>query len=401
MSSRRNFNPQKVSKFKILTRVIIGILVLTSCVSLIFCVHVFSKPLKKSTHLTPAQIEKLTAFDTSDSILITTIKSNALATHLATGDSSKIEKLNQTKSLINELMTGSLKASDLKSTLDHLAATYKLDATQIESLEMSYKKANLDKNIQQLKQQIDSTTLASAASISERADNIYTTSKQLLSAYLNSSNAVYPTQVDAAINVLNELNQKISHAKAFNDLFVNPSTTSLSAIQSFGELTNFEKPYASQFAKLSNYATVRDNILRHNSELKAFKQEVDAANALKDRSVQLEDFIGQSLGSAKAAIQAKGYKFELVDDSDTDDSAKIIDQYPKISDYTLITKNSTLKLRTPAKPKPKSKDESESSQSSNSKSSSDVVIIPPSSNSQPSSSTTAPSKSESIPIERN
>ena len=344
-----NMQTTNSSKSKILLRVITLALTTVLLGTVIYGVYVFMRPIQKQDHLTPRQIESLTAYKASDTTLVTTLKSSALAAYLATGDTSKIKQLKNTFSKVESLTSGNLPSKDVAKTLKYLTEVYKLQPKQVSDLENSYKNANLKLNISKLNHLVDTANLTQWQLILKYAETVHDVAKQQLVSYLQSSNAPYPDQVNDAIAALTNLNNKVAHATAFNDLFINPSTTLTTDITSFGELTNFEKPFESQFVKLLKYTQVRDRIMQHNADLKAFKQTVDAATILKDRTIPLEDWVGKTLGEAKGVITAKGYKYKLADGSNASDDAKIIEQYPKLQDFASITKNSTITLRTEPK----------------------------------------------------
>lgn len=374
----------KTSLLKKLRRTLVIMLVLTSVSTIAYSTYLFYKPNPKRDHLTLAQIEKLTNYSPTDSTLITSIKATALASHLATGDTSQIAKLKTTITDLNDLTSGKLPESKVSQTLNLLKSEYKLNDTQITELKRAYLMATLNNNINDLNRNLDMNTLKSLPNMSNTAQLIYTTAKDLTNQYLSSSNAPYPTDVDKAISVLNKFNDKLDRFITFRDLFTNAKTTPATSIQEFGELSNFERPFTTEFTTLSSYIALRDKVAQHNAELQNFKTTVDQANAIKNKSVDLDNWVGKTLKEAKSGIEKKGYKYILADGSDTDENTKIIDQYPMPENYALIVKGSTITLTTNP---PVTKAPSSTSDKNDNK----VVLAP----SESQSSTTKPSSSES------
>lgn len=411
---------QKIQKkwttFKKVTVAISVTVGLVGVASASYGTYLFFRDNPTQTSLTPAQIEKYTTYKKTDSNLITTLKANALATHLATGDSSLIAELPKTTAVLDKLNAGTLKESEVESVLKSIKDRYKLPEYQITQLRVKYYSAALQRTTKTFNSNLDTLAASDLGTLREQALTIHSYASKLADGYAKDVNSDYPDGLNGAIDALNKFTAKLNQLIKFNDLFINPQTTLVSSIDAFGPLSNFESPLSSQFSKLRLYATTRDQVAAKTAELKAFKATIDESNRLKNGSIDLEDFVGKTVKDAKDWASKNNIKIAFSDDSSQKDDAVILDQVPGRIRYQRIMKGTTLTLTTapevketpkssepdaPTVPSQSSSADKPTTPSSSTKPSDDssvTPIIPPSS----SSTTTPPtSSSDDKPIEIN
>lgn len=349
----RKFRSQwsTLKKFTVTTVTIVG---LTGVASASYGAYLFFKPTEQSSKLTPAMIEQYTAYKSSDSSLVSTLKANALSVHLATGDDTLIKDLSSTLKTLDSLNKGTLDESKVDPLLSKIKTKYNIPDYQIAKIRTDYLIALLGNQNAAFKNALTTSGALKIMVVKNLADNVHSTATKLSDAYAKDVTMTYPSGLSDSIDLLTLFSEKLNKLATFNDLFITPETTQLTSLQNFGALDNFEQSFNSQFNKLSKYIEIRDQVAEQTRELQAFKDSVTSSQRLMANSVKLEDFTGKTLKEAKDWASKNGTSITVESGHESDDGAIISSQTPSVNDYTRIAKGVPISVETPKLPEKES-----------------------------------------------
>lgn len=348
-----------LKKFTVTTVIVVG---LTGVASASYGAYLFFKPTEQSSKLTPAMIEQYTTYKSSDSSLVSTLKANALSVHLATGDDTLIKNLSSTLKTLDKLNKGTLPENKVEPLLSEIKTKYNIPDYQIAKIRTDYFIASLANQNVDFKKALNTYGALNITKVKSLADAVHHVATKLSDSYAKDVNMDYPSGLSESIDLLTSFHNKLDRLATFNDLFIRPETTQLSALQNFGTLDNFEQSFSTQFNNLSKYIELRDQVDAQTRELQAFKDAITTSKNLMDNSIKLEDFTGKTLKEAKDWASKNGTSITVEDGHENKDDSIILSQTPSVTDYERIAKGVAISVETPKLPeKEKPKESSQPS----------------------------------------
>lgn len=363
---RESKKPKRIFK-----KIAIGISAMSvlAVLSLVFILYQdMSKKYPDSDIISSGKIVILTKYSALDSPSISKIKASARTQYITTGSSVLVRKLDSVYKDIDKLSIGDLDSTTSDKIIKDLQVEFSLKLDDVNSLYDSYKQARLNFLSNQLSTNLDNLTPKTVISTQKIALELSKISEDTLKKYLSSSQNIYPVSLDNSINVLTRYNTTLNNFKEFTNLFTN-----YNSLKSVNDIklsdSNLEKYFNGQVSVLQTYTKNRLEIESTTNELKKFKTLVVDAKKYENNYMELPNYINMSVKDAKVAAAKSGLLLSFTSDSDTSDTAIILDQSPNNSQYPYIKKGMTIKLLTTLKVETKPNDSKQvtSSEDTNSK----------------------------------